>query len=446
MLTMSNLSSPLLSSLPDSSDHDEEVARASSQQPEGVLYSQDIDHTKVENEASNSTLFQALSVQAPEVVHFLRASGILSTWLLLRRNQVQRALTCREVWYDIAYALNLLSMPYFLIVSVIYFLTNNYGSMKVMFEYGVIIDSLLFLQIVVLIPFLYQSVRHLLIATPHNKDSNGKSQHHFFQFVRSAEVQAFQDLMPMCYVFFAVFLVMLVIDFIVKFKLSTENLLRVNLLEYVSICAITASLLFVSADCRVCYAIADRLLQQVKSGVSQMPLNMAQLKQSRQEVDDRVQRHAYTISWIVLVAVLNILYLLVVDIISTKWTAKELLELLPWKLASYFKEIAFLMVLFNESAKLNEKADELMHNIANHELPGDEDRFSVVAPEGVAEQEMMRQQVRRLTLVNALATKPISFPIAGRRWTKMDMLLQVMTVVATSLIVIVRAIVLGNTT
>ena len=398
-----------------------------------------------------SSLLQRLNSDAPNSVFFLRATGILSPWSI-KEQSTSCYHTLTTILYWIAHMINLVTLPYFFVVSVIYFITVDYGTIKKMFEYGVIIDGLLFLQVVVLIPYLYGSVEYLLAKSDSTTQPSHYSNQAFAYLVKSYEINSFKSLMWTCYLFFGVFFAMLLIDLVVKFTLSIQNLFRVNLLEYVSICAITATLLFVSVDCRVCYAVIDRLVQLVKAADAngRITINMSQLKESREEVDCRVQRHAQTITWIVVVAVLNIIYLLVVDIISTKWTAKELLELLPWKLASYFKEIAFLMVLFNESAKLNEKADELTQLIANHVVPGDGDGYvddhAKISIESGSGTDFLHFQIRRLTLVNALVTKPISFPIAGRRWTKMDMLLQVMTVVVTTFIVVVRAIVIGNTT
>lgn len=364
-----------------------------------------------------TSLLDVLQVDAPEVVQFLQGIGILSPWMVKSFN---KSYFCFFA-YSLMYLVVRITLPYFFIVSAVYF-AKSQESTRMLVEYGILIDSLLFMQVAVLLPFLFYAIQDL-------------QQIRKSEYFLNLELTAYKEFIPVCYIFASVFFFMIILDFIFKFRLSMENLLRVNLLEYVSICAISATLLFISTDCRMCLSLVESLIHKAKSNT----LTMRELLQTRQEIDHRVQRHAATISLIVLVAVFNILYLFVFDIMFTHWTMRRLLELLPWKMASYAKEIVFLMILFNESAKLNERADYLVQTIAN-----ECEKSASQEEEGPdAEAATFRSEVQRLLLLAALTTKPISFRIAGRRWTKMDMLLQVVAVIVTTLIVVIRAIIMG---
>lgn len=362
---------------------------------------------------------EALQYDAPEVVNFLLSLGILSPWAL--RHYVKSSFTF--FLYNISYGVALVAIPFFIVASIAYFAIIH-ESLGVYIEYGVLIDSLLFIQVLILLPFLRDVISHLY--------DQRKSDRLLF-----IELSAFKSLMNICYLFCFVFYLLIVLDFILKFRLSIANWLRVNVLEFISIGLMSTAVLFIASDCRVCVSLVDTLCRKA----TEQTLSMRELLQTRQDIDDRVQRHARTISLITFMAVLNILYLLIFDIILPKWTVRQLLDLLPWKLASYAKEIVFLMILFNESAKLNEKADILMSIVANN----DGRVGTHIADESELEDPtVLRKQVQGLMLFSALSTKPISFPIAGRRWTKMDMILQIVTIAVTTVIVFIRAILMNK--
>lgn len=360
---------------------------------------------------------EALECDAPEVVNLLLSLGILSPWALRHYIKSNAAFFL----YNISYGVALLAIPFFVFASIAYFSTIH-ETLGVYIEYGILIDTLLFIQVLILLPFLRDLISHLY--------DQRKSDRLLF-----IELSAFKSLMNTCYIFCFVFYLLILMDLILKFRLSIANWLRVNVLEFVSIGLMSTAVLFIASDCRVCVSLVDTLCRKA----TEQTLSMKELLQTRQDIDDRVHRHARTISLITFMAVLNILYLLVFDIILPKWTGRQLLDLLPWKLASYAKEIVFLMIIFNESAKLNEKADILMSAVANNGV----DAHAVDESE-LEDPAVLRKQVQGLMLFSALSTKPISFPIAGRRWTKMDMILQLVAISATTVIVFIRAILMDQ--
>eukprot|EP01033_Poteriospumella_lacustris_P008566 gene8566-6163_t len=362
---------------------------------------------------------EALQCDAPEVVNLLLSLGILSPWAL--RHYIKSNVAF--FLYNISYGVALLAIPFFVFASIAYF-SIIHETLGVYIEYGVLIDTLLFIQVLILLPFLRDLISHLY--------DQRKSDRLLF-----IELSAFKSLMKTCYLFCFVFYLLILMDLILKFRLSIANWLRVNILEFVSIGLMSTAVLFIAADCRVCVSLVDTLCRKA----TEQTLSMKELLQTRQDIDDRVHRHARTISLITFMAVLNILYLLVFDIILPKWTAQQLLDLLPWKLASYAKEIVFLMIIFNESAKLNEKADILVSVVANNDGRLD---AHVVDESELEDPAVLRKQVLGLMLFSALSTKPISFPIAGRRWTKMDLILQLVAISATTVIVFIRAILMDQ--
>ena len=170
-----------------------------------------------------------------------------------------------------------------------------------------------------------------------------------------------------------------------------------NLLAQISIsCFLSVNMMLVGVDCGVCILIISDLINQMHS----KSLTMERFNDARNDIHQRVKHAKFTNDLVVATAVLNVILLLLVLYLSKIVDPLILLA----TTCVYLREIPYLLLVFLQTAKVNDKSDELLTLLGT-------------APWGcsvVDQREYEYHHSRVMLYINAQANL-ISFPLAGLR-------------------------------
>ena len=105
----------------------------------------------------------------------------------------------------------------------------------------------------------------------------------------------------------------------------------------------------------------------------------------------------------------------------THWSQR--IAVVYWILA-YFKDLFFLLVVFNESARVNERANQL----------------SSILSQRMWHNGDVNSNLNRLSMFANLTNEPLGYVLGNRRWTTGDMIIYAGVIVLISLFVLIRSI------
>ena len=169
---------------------------------------------------------------------------------------------------------------------------------------------------------------------------------------------------------------------------------------------LAVNLLFVGADAKICYNLVEELLMAAKART----LDLELLHRAKDEIKRRVDGSFYSNTAVVLVAGMNVLaFNILLYLIRLSNNNPNI----TMTAGLYIKEFIFLGFVFVYTASVNEKADELRHFLARYSWDSIEDK------------ELDHTRVK---LFVSLIDEPISFALAGYRYKRMDIAIQVASV------------------
>jgi hypothetical protein len=170
------------------------------------------------------------------------------------------------------------------------------------------------------------------------------------------------------------------------------------------------SMLFIIVDAKAATALVRKLFNEAKD----QSLTLEKFESTRQDVALLVNKTLYTNACIVIVAFVNSICV-IISIFPFIQNGYVYLVL-------FVKELFFLVIVFFEVSKVNEKADELTLYLSS----------STWTMEGHAE-------MSRLSLCINAMNRPISFKLGGIRITRLQVLVQIVVFVAASVISAIRS-------
>jgi hypothetical protein len=217
---------------------------------------------------------------------------------------------------------------------------------------------------------------------------------------------------PFAAFFFACFLVVLAIPSL----WADVYAFSAYLIELVSIAALTASLFFLCADCRIAYYHVNELCAQA----SYQKLSSEQIARARRRIAARSRQHLRANNLVAALAVAHVVWF-VFRVFFTHWSKR--ISVVVW-IPIYFKELIYLLLACREISRVNDRSAQLQGILAQRMWHGGD----------------LASNVLRLSMFAMLANEPLSFVVAGRRWSRSDLAVAWSAVVMLSLLVVVRSV------
>jgi uncharacterized integral membrane protein len=129
-------------------------------------------------------------------------------------------------------------------------------------------------------------------------------------------------------------------------------------------CMLAVNMLFISVDANLCASLVDLLIKQQHD--KQITLESFDL--IRSEVSTRVAAAKSQTNTIVLVALLDVLIVVILLLFLTTNLTPSTGGYLAAMCTLFLKEIPFLLIVFLQSAKVNEKSDKLIKLLGEKQL------------------------------------------------------------------------------
>ena len=185
---------------------------------------------------------------------------------------------------------------------------------------------------------------------------------------------------------------------------------------------LAANVLFLAVDAKISVNLFEEAIIEAK----QQTLTIDKFNLIRQEVDRRVNASFWMNACLVVIAICNTLAFNVL-LYSLPPSSNELAyKSTIYELFLFAKEFLFLIIVFYVTAQVNEKADELTSYLAKNMWTCVEDKTV---------------DHMRLVIYVAALDSPITFPLAGYRYKRIDIVIQLGTIVISSLIPIIQHLV-----
>ena len=183
---------------------------------------------------------------------------------------------------------------------------------------------------------------------------------------------------------------------------------------------LAVNLLFLYVDAKISINLLNEAINEAKLHT----LTLENFCLIRQEIARRVNASFWMNACLVLVAIGNVLAFNIV--LYTLSTASPILyKLTIYEVLIFIKEFLFLGIEFYVTSQVNEKADELT---------------SVLAKQSWNKADDTSLEVMRMSIYISAIDNPISFPLAGYRYKRIDILIQLGTIGISSLIPIIQSL------
>ena len=231
------------------------------------------------------------------------------------------------------------------------------------------------------------------------------------------EVTAMNDFLSNGIGFFIIFFSWLVIICLIP-QLLWDNVyvLSAYLIEITSISCLTVNLLIIGTDCRIVYHYINELCTMA----SYQKLTQDDILRVRKICKLRSRTYLITNNSVILLGVINIIWF-IFRVFFTHWINR--LSVVIWILV-YFKDLIFLLIIFNESARVNERANQL----------------NTILSSRIWHNGEVNSNLNRLSMFANLTNEPLGYVLGGRRWTTGDMVIYAGIIVLISLFVLIRSI------
>lgn len=216
--------------------------------------------------------------------------------------------------------------------------------------------------------------------------------------------------------FLVVTLLLSFIEVVLFIAVFNEVLLGVVLLmaEISVTCFMSACLMFVIVDSDICCS----LIQSLHDKVENSELSLDFVVETRDKVKAIVKKTFYVNCFIILVAIVNAVFVIVGVFIISDWPM--VIDVIG-VICLFVREIIYLFIAIWKVSQVNELADSLTRKVADGKWGS--------------------REVERLSVYVSLNSTKISFPLAWRRLTKMDVMYGIGGVVVSFVIGIIKYIV-----
>jgi hypothetical protein len=192
------------------------------------------------------------------------------------------------------------------------------------------------------------------------------------------------------------------------------------------------SVLFIFVDVKTSSYLIQYLIHEHQAN----RLTLKLLLKVKQEIKHRVKAHEPANNALMIVALINALFVIIIAI-AYKNLLNDVIFILAMTTA-FLREVIFVLVGFWEGAKVNELSDELIVRLSKS-VPDEELDYLLIEENNNSSSLLLNErnnnnndlmmnekdrEFHRMTLYTNALSDPISFPLAGMRLTRKDILIR----------------------